>query len=87
MEILLLLFFLAILPAAIAQKKGESAFVWWLFGVLLFPIALLASVILKDKTKQEATGSVNASKRCPRCDEQIRIAAQVCRFCGAEQVR
>jgi hypothetical protein len=37
---------LALLPAFIAQRKGRSFIVWYIFGVLAFIIALPAALIV-----------------------------------------
>ena len=38
---------LGVIPGAIAKNKGHSFGVWWLFGAVLFPIALPVALILK----------------------------------------
>lgn len=39
--------FLAVIPALIACCKGRSFKLWWIYGVLLFPLALIHSLLLK----------------------------------------
>ena len=53
----------------------------WTFWLLTSPlgVGILSFVVVRyfyerDQQKQK--------KRCPRCDEEIRRAAMVCRFCG-----
>ena len=42
------------LPAMIAISKGRNFFLWFLYGLLLFPIALVHSILIKsDNKKQE----------------------------------
>ena len=61
-----------LIPALIASKKGYTTIVWWLYGALLFPIALIHSLLMSP---------INI-KKCPQCAEQIQKAALVCKHCG-----
>jgi cytochrome c-type biogenesis protein len=45
--ILVVLVVLGLIPAYIAKMKGRNFFDWWLFGVLLFPVALPMAFFLK----------------------------------------
>ena len=38
---------LAVVPAVIAQQKGEPALTWWLYGFLLWPVALAHAIWLE----------------------------------------
>ncbi len=78
MGMFLLLAVLALIPAMIAQKKGRSALLWWVFGVLLFIVALPASIIIKPLEAQ-ATG-----KKCPKCAEFVKEEALICKHCGSD---
>lgn len=42
-----ILFFLGLIAAIIAMKKGRSFFTWWLYGMWLFLIALVHSLGMK----------------------------------------
>lgn len=76
---------LGAIPAFIAQNKGRSAFGWWVFGFLLFPIALVASVLISKEKPAQATQSQtsgnNSLRRCPHCAELIQKAAKKCKHC------
>jgi len=76
MGMFLLLALIALIPALIAQKKGRSALLWWVFGVLLFIVALPASIIIKPLESQP-TG-----KKCPKCAEYVKEEALICKHCG-----
>lgn len=61
------------IPAVIAERKGsKNLFLWWFFGAALLIVALPFALLLDDGTV----------KKCPRCAEMVKRAAQVCRFCG-----
>lgn len=49
---LVVLAFLALVPATIAARKGRSFLDWWFFGLGLFPIALPAALLLKPQPSQ-----------------------------------
>jgi hypothetical protein len=38
---------LGLIPAAIARSKGRDFGTWWIFGALLFIVALPAALLLK----------------------------------------
>jgi len=42
-------FLLAFLPALIAESKGRRLYIWYIYGVLLLPVAVLHSIIIKDR--------------------------------------
>lgn len=39
---------LALIPAVIAQRKGRSFVFWFIFGLLLWIVALPAALFVKD---------------------------------------
>ena len=83
--IFIVLFFamlLGVIPGAIAQKKGESFFVWWLFGTLLFIVALPLVVLLDAKGGRRNQGV----KKCPYCGTAMNVKVMECPSCGRGQV-
>lgn len=47
---------LGLIPASIAKNKGYSFGGWWLYGWLLFLVAFIHSLCLKDKNAQVSNG-------------------------------
>jgi len=86
MEIFVLVLILALIPAMIAKNKGRGFFGWYIYGLLIFIIALVHSLLIKEDTKaveenRIADGSI---KKCEFCAELIKTEAKVCRFCGKD---
>jgi cytochrome c-type biogenesis protein len=44
---------LGLIPAGIAARKGRNFGDWWLFGAGLFPIALVAALVIKPKNGRQ----------------------------------
>jgi hypothetical protein len=63
---------LGLIPAMVAKNKGRSFLDWWVYGSLLFPIALAQALLLKPQ----------GLKKCQFCAEMIKPDAKVCRYCG-----
>lgn len=68
---------LACIPAFIAEKKGRSFALWFVYGFLLFIVALIHSLMIEPN--EYAPGM----KKCSECQKIISNEARVCSFCGA----
>jgi len=73
---------LGFIPATIASKKGRDFMTWYIYGFLLFIVALPHSLII-SKTEDQKLKDASASGRvpCPFCKELIHIDAVVCPHC------
>ena len=72
---MVLVVLLGLIPANIAKRKGADFGVWWVFGALLFIVALPAALLMKPRAQR------GVSRRCPYCTEVIPVQASVCKVC------
>jgi hypothetical protein len=79
MEFLFIAAVIGLIPAAIAKSKGHNFFTWWLFGFLLWIVAMPCSLFLKENL--EVTGPKKGLMKCPKCLEWIQNGAIVCKHC------
>lgn len=85
MGIFLFAVIIGLLPAYIARNKGRSFVMWWIYGALLFIVALPHSLLMKaDTDAVEANALADGAKKCPYCAELVKKEAVVCRFCHRE---
>lgn len=69
-----------------ATGKGRGGFGWFLMGLLLGPFTLLAAMAMPENRAQMDIDALEEGerKRCPHCDEIIRVKAVVCRYCARD---
>jgi len=77
MEFIIFWIICSILVAVYASSKKRSGFGWFLLSVAISPI--ITFIILLVSGAPSST-----LKKCPKCAEEIKIEAQVCRFCNFE---
>lgn len=83
--IFLIVILLGLIPAFIASSKGRSFALWWIYGALLFIIALPHALLAKSQTAVVDSREKNSGNvKCPSCAEWIRPDAKVCKHCGRD---
>ncbi len=79
-----------LIPAVIAHLKGQPFFSWWLYGTVVWPIALIHVIFVHtnpaELRRRELKRELKSGKRkiCPSCKGVIRVDAQVCRYCDTD---
>lgn len=82
LEYVILLLCLAFIPAIIANSKGRNFWLWYLYGVLIFIVALVHALCLsKSPQIKEQELKNNGYKECPFCREMVKEGAIVCPHC------
>lgn len=85
MEILIIAVLIGLIPAAIAQGKGKSFVLWWIYGAAIFIVALPHALIMRSDDRAIESKQLNSGmKKCASCAEMIKQDAKVCKHCGRD---
>jgi hypothetical protein len=83
LEFLAICAVLGCIPGAIAMAKGRTFWGFWLYGALLFPVALIHSLVMASRPAgQEARALATGEfRKCPHCAELVKREARLCKHC------
>ena len=85
MEWLLFWIVMAFIVAIVGASKGRNGALWFLYGFLIWPVALIHGLCLSKTREAELEDAADAGRRpCPKCAELILREATICRFCGSD---
>ena len=77
MEYLVIAFFFGLATAIIGRAKGSSFFIWFVIGMVIPPLGLIAVILYRvDKDEPE--------RQCPNCHKALKLYVQVCPRCGTD---
>lgn len=85
MSFLVIAILLGLIPAAIAKSKGRSFGLWWLYGFLIFIVALPHALMIRPNIQGlDEQAKLTGFRKCPFCAEFVRPDAIVCKHCGRD---
>ena len=79
MEVFIIAGLIGMLPAAIARSKGRSFVNWWIYGALLFIVALPHSLLMRSNVKgmddERRLKAVANARTAPNGSRRLRFVA------------
>jgi len=70
---------LGLIPAMIAYRKGRNFGLWWIYGSMLFIVALFHALLIRPERKRGAPIAKTTSEPHVR---SLPEGIKHCRFCG-----
>ena len=79
---------ISIAVALIARSKGRNGFLWFLYGILLWPVALV-HILVADRAsvRDMKRALIDGKMPCPACKQMIMQGALKCPFCQTGLVK
>ena len=80
---------LLVVIADAAQQKGQRGISYFLIGLVFTPLVGVIAVTLAQRDEEELNRrKINSGnyKRCPACNEPVRVKAVKCRYCTVDIV-
>ena len=78
MELVALYFAFCIVVGILASHRNRDFIRWFFLAAIISPLfAIFGLYAIPAATEDDD----EPTRRCPHCDESIRLAATVCRFC------
>ena len=77
MEYVIIAISFGLATGIIGRAKGSSFFVWFIVGLVLLLLGLIAVILYRSE-------KVEPERRCPRCGAVHKLYVQVCRRCGED---
>ena len=85
MDIFVVAVLLGLIPAIIAQQKGRSFIAFWIYGALVFIIALPHALLMNPTAIALGNNTLAQSfKKCIYCAQIIKAESKVCLYCGRD---
>jgi DNA-directed RNA polymerase subunit RPC12/RpoP len=76
-EFIAIAFVFGLASGAIGKLKGSSFFFWFLIGVALPGVGILAALLSRREYEEPR-------RRCPECGAVVPLSDQVCMRCGRD---
>ena len=77
MEFLIFWIFLSILVGAFASSKRRSGIAWFFLSLIISPLITFIIILVAGSPQ-------GILKKCPKCAEEVKVEALICRFCNFE---